>query len=68
MTMVFIGVDRGLTPSLISRLYFQIKQYPVDKFHKKVNSLPPSQIFSLYARDVMGVCSIPAYGAPQDKN
>ena len=67
MTMVFIGVDRGLTPSLISRLYFQIKQYPVDKFHNEVISLPTSQIFSLYATQVRGLVVRGKSGALQDK-
>ena len=63
----FWEVERGLVPSLISRLYFQIKQYPVDKFQKEVLSLPPSQIFSLYATQVRGLAFRGISGAMQDK-
>ena len=67
MTMVFLVVDRGFPPSLISRLYFQIKEYPIDKFHNEVISLPPSQIFSLYATQVRGLAVRGISGAMQDK-
>ena len=67
MTMVFLGGRSG--PSTLSNklTYFSDKRNPVDKFHNEVLSLPPSQIFSLYATQVRGLAFRGISGAMQDK-